>query len=255
MHDIELNPGPIRAARSDMNLTIISLNCRGLGKVDKFRLLLNKAYELVKKGNFILMLQETMVVDETYLSMAWRGQYAFTPGTGKSQGCITLTNASNKIEHVNHYGNRGHDFILSIPNENPILVVNLYAPNRFDDQKVNFFCNLFDNIGNYDCELIVGGDFNVTLSEQERHCRGVTDGEINVATVIKDYIELLNLHDVWEGKNGHTWRRNKMLSRLDRILTRLANYECRQLSTDWTFTTTDHAAVIAIFKHKTKIKK
>jgi hypothetical protein len=39
MHDIELNPGP--------SLTIITLNCRGLGNINKFRLLLNKMYEVI----------------------------------------------------------------------------------------------------------------------------------------------------------------------------------------------------------------
>jgi len=37
MHDIKSNPGPIRK----VSLKVITLNCRGLGDIDKFRLLLN----------------------------------------------------------------------------------------------------------------------------------------------------------------------------------------------------------------------
>jgi hypothetical protein len=37
MHDIETNPGPGK------KLKIITINCRGLGKIKKFRLSLNKA--------------------------------------------------------------------------------------------------------------------------------------------------------------------------------------------------------------------
>jgi hypothetical protein len=79
IHDIELNPGPQpevtidinhEPAKSKVGLTIITLNCRGLGNIDKFRLLLNKAYDHIHKNNCIIMLQETMVVDDTYINLA-----------------------------------------------------------------------------------------------------------------------------------------------------------------------------------------
>jgi hypothetical protein len=47
MNDIESNPGP------GEKLKIITLNCRGLGEIDKFRLLLNKAYDIMQKNYMI----------------------------------------------------------------------------------------------------------------------------------------------------------------------------------------------------------
>jgi hypothetical protein len=67
MHDVEVNPGPNQA------LMCITINCRGLGNIDKFRLLLNKAYEYIRNGAVVICLQETMIVSDRYLELAWRG--------------------------------------------------------------------------------------------------------------------------------------------------------------------------------------
>ncbi len=64
MHDIETNPGPA------VKLKIITINCRGLGEIEKFRLLLNKAYDMMQKGNMIMMIQETMITNSRYLNLA-----------------------------------------------------------------------------------------------------------------------------------------------------------------------------------------
>jgi hypothetical protein len=55
MNDIETNPGP------GEKLRVVTINCRGLGEINKFQLLLNKAYNMMQKGNLIMMIQETMV--------------------------------------------------------------------------------------------------------------------------------------------------------------------------------------------------
>jgi len=49
MNNIEPNPGPLQT------LTVITLNCRGLGNIDKTRPLLNKLYQYAKKGPLIAM--------------------------------------------------------------------------------------------------------------------------------------------------------------------------------------------------------
>jgi hypothetical protein len=43
MYDIETNPGP------GEKLKIITINCRGLGEIKKFRLLFNRAYDIMQK--------------------------------------------------------------------------------------------------------------------------------------------------------------------------------------------------------------
>ncbi len=71
--------------------------------------------------------------------------------------------------------------------------------------------------------------------------------------MILDYLEDLNLSDAWShvNKSGcYTWRRGdrgEVMSRLDRIFSRLNGFKLNSIVTDWTFTTTDHAAVVAEF--------
>ena len=48
------------------------------------------------------MIQETMITNSRYLDLAWRGKYVFTPGTGNSQGCITLTHNDVTITDIEH---------------------------------------------------------------------------------------------------------------------------------------------------------
>ncbi len=199
-----------------MSLTVITLNCHGLGSVDKFRLVLNKANEYVNKGNTIILLQETMITNENYLKLAWRGKSVFTPGTGNSQGCITLTNSDANIEHIYHLGNRGHYFIYSSLMTDVTVIMNIYAPTGStgsNDVKTEFFNDAFNTLGNYDCDIIMGGDMNVTLCHADRHRRGVMPAEEQLAEMIKEFVELLHLNDVWQDKKGYTWRKEQKMSK------------------------------------------
>jgi len=249
IHDIEPNPGPISDASTKVTLTIVTLNCRGLGSTDKFRLILNKAHELMTKGETIIMLQETMVANDNYLKLAWRGNSVFTPGTGNSLGCITLTNATSNISLINQIGNRGHYFTYSSPLITTAIIMNLYAPQGFDEAKTDFFIDNFNIISNYDCDIIVGGDMNVTLRPNDRHCRGVTNAELTLAEEILGYQQALGLEDTWQGKSGYTWQKGQKMSKLDRIFYRITNFKLKTNRVDWTLAKTDHAAVIAKFEH------
>jgi len=249
IHDIELNPGPTSVMNTKVSLTVVTLNCRGLGSTDKFRLILNKAYEFMNKGETIIMLQETMVVHDNYLKLAWRGNSVFTPGIGNSLGCITLTNATSNISLINQIGNRGHYFTYSSPLITTAIIMNLYAPQGFDEAKTNFFIDNFNIISNYDCDIIVGGDMNVTLRPNDRHCRGVTNAELILAEEILAYQQALGLEDTWQGKSGYTWQKGQKMSKLDRIFYRITNFKLKSNKVDWTLAKTDHAAVVARFEH------
>jgi hypothetical protein len=250
MNDIEVNPGPNTMTK----LKVITANCRGLGNIEKFRLLLNKVAKCSSKQNTVALLQETMVIDDSYVKMAWRGHSVVTPGTGNSKGCITLLNSDTIIENVTHLGDRGHYFTYKHNMEEPIVIFNIYAPNGFNAEKTDFFANIFDIVSNLDCDVIMGGDFNVTLDESDRLNRGATPGELELARYIKESANNFNLEDVWHLRSGFTWRKRKQMSKLDRIFTRLSNYDLSNLNTEWTFTTSDHAAVITEFVHKVKTK-
>jgi len=245
MHDIELNPGPDKNVR----LTILTLNCRGLGNMDKFRLLLNKIYKLKQKGSVIALLQETMVVSDNYLALAWRGKYVLTPGTGNSKGCITLLSENVVVESIKHYGNRGHLFVTSDEQRKKKLVCNIYAPLGYDDNKSNFFNDVFNDILEWEGDVILGGDFNVTLYEQDRHCRGATIAERRLADLVINYTKATDLHDCWEGYSGFTWQKGRKMSKLDRVYTRLDGYTKVDVTTNWSYTQSDHACVSVKLQH------
>ncbi len=112
--------------------------------------------------------------------------------------------------------------------------------------------NVFETIGQYDCDIVLGGDFNVTLNDSDRQNRGTTPGERDLALLITESTEHLGLEDIWRNKTGFTWCKGKVMSKLDRIYTKLSQYKLKKVEVDWTFTSTDHAAVISQFKHITK---
>jgi hypothetical protein len=246
IHDIETNPGP----NKNVTLTVITLNCRGLGNIDKFRLLLNKIYNLALKGPVVALLQETMIVNDNYLALAWRGKYVLTPGTGNSKGCITLFSANVEIGGVHHYGHRGHRIIVTDEVGKQHLVCNIYAPLGFDENKSNFFDEVFNDILEWESEVILGGDLNITLQEQDRHCRGATSAELRLAEEFKNYIHAADLEDCFAGRTGYTWRKGHKMSKLDRVYTRLEGYEIRDTSTNWSYTQSDHACVLVKLEHR-----
>jgi len=139
IHNIEANPGPVLGRPSTVMLTLITLNCRWLGNMDKFRLLLNKINKYMKTGLTIVMLQEAMIITDRLLELAWRGKYVHTPGTGNSQVCITLLNQGSAITSIQHYRLRGHSFQLRNIVYGEVLVCNIYAPNGLLMIRITFF--------------------------------------------------------------------------------------------------------------------
>ena len=175
MHDIETNPGPAKR----ISLKIITFNCRGLNNIDKCRLLLNKISKIIDNGQAVVMLQEMMIVTDNYLKLAWRGKYIHTPGTGNSQGCVTLLPSTVEIISTEHFGTRGHYAQVTrlTATDETVAIYNIYAPNGFGQEKLEFMNSLFEKISTHAGNTILGGDINTTLSNNDRHNRGVTTAE------------------------------------------------------------------------------
>ena len=248
MHDMETNPG------LGEKLKIITMNCRGLGEIEKFRLLLNKAYDITQKGKMVMMIQETMITNSRYLDLAWRGKYIFTPGTGNSQGCITLTHNDVTITDIEPIQNRGHYFKLTDADNKQTLIANIYALLGYNNEKNEFFNNIMNIIANYAGEkIILGGEFNITLTDSESLRRQRTESKKRIAENINIKINENDLADAWAGQIGYTWKRGKTQSRLDKIYTRISQYTNKKLETNWTLTKSDNTAVILALEHKEEI--
>jgi hypothetical protein len=132
LNDMETNPG------TGEKLKIITMNCRWLGEIEKFRLLLNKAHDTMQKCKMIIMIQETMIINSRYLDVAWRGKYVFTPGTGNNQNCITLMHNDVTITDIEHIQNRGHHFKIIEAENKLTLIVNIYALLGYNNEKLTF---------------------------------------------------------------------------------------------------------------------
>ncbi len=248
-NDIEANPGPRILEDVNKQINIITLNCRGLGKIEKFRLTLKKAAEILKKQPCsIILLQETMIKVDSYLKIAWKGTYAITYGNGNSQGCITLADSNITFSNQVNFENRGHYVEVEGLKAKKVAVLNIYAPTGYANNKRDFFNEVIDMIENTRCEdIVMAGDFNITFGQQDRLGRNTCAGETTLAKYVSDRLDSLGMEDAWRGYTGMTWKRGNVMSRLDRIYAKLQNLKLASVITDWTMCDSDHAMVMATY--------
>ena len=247
--DVEKNPGPIREA------TLLTLNCRGLKNQNKLRQLLNRLYSSHNiSKNFVAALQETHLEFST-LSYSWKGSNIFTPGLGHKGGCVTLLGENMRLIESTDIDNEGHVAVVNSIDTNHIntfIIINLHAPCAHDEIKIDFFIKirmLIDSYQNkYDnTDIILLGDFNTAFSDLDRINTRYTATEINIAERINNIVYDLNLNDCWDKLTGPvmTWRHGKKMSKLDRI--RWSDNDDNvtiKVQTDWTYTVSDHCAVV-----------
>ena len=196
------------------------------------------------------------------LRYLWRGESHITPGNGNSLGCITLVTAPYKIVKTFELGQRGHVLALSKddPNKVELVVANAYAPNGFDQEKRLFFSELLDATLDvktmYSCSnVILGGDLNIVLNEDEVKKRAYSPCERRLADELKVMLNQADLTDGWQKVKSHTpcytWTSNRsgqtsFLS-LDRVLYSENKLTLNGQTADWSISISDHAAVVARF--------
>ncbi len=61
------------------------------------------------------------------------------------------------VDEIEHLGNRGHLYTMTDDTGQKIKVCNVYAPNGFDEGKVAFYHEVFNLVGQWDGDLILGG--------------------------------------------------------------------------------------------------
>ena len=258
------------------DLQVLTLNVRGLSDPKKVRHLVNTCYKRTKqaKDSFFLF-QETYVPSLGLLDYIWRGDYYLTPGTGNSLGCISLISPPYKIIQSRDIEQRGHVLALSKTDINKVdcILVNIYAPNGFDELKIKFFekaietvCEMKDemNCGN----VFMAGDFNLVFSTSEVMNRRITVAEERVAEIVRNLLSRCQLIDGWGilKTSSFTWGTSRTgsqaFSTLDRVCFASNEYALIEKECDWSASLSDHAAVIARFNsiqkatsHKTVIPR
>ena len=269
--NVESNPGPGEdQPRSQprqpkpSQLMVKSYNVRGLNDERKLRHLLNCIYKSPGSctgGDNIICLQETFIENAGKIPYLWRGNYVMTAGNGQSCGCITLLSSHLNVVETRIIGSRAHVAVCQRSNENQpsYIIANLYAPNPNNNEKIEFFNNVFDVVHElsekYNCtSILVAGDFNTVLSERETKNRNFSAQEKRVADNIKSLMGTTGLVDCWEKKKLFTWRRpnSNIFSTIDRILFSVEGFELESVKSDWTLSFSDHAAAQIGLKIKNK---
>ena len=268
--NIETNPGPAHQLTSPpaqlpiATTQAVTYNVRGLKDETKLRHLINYLHkeDPGKNVDFIVCLQETYLEKDGRLPFLWRGNYHLTPGNGNSCGCITMLSPHLNIVASQDIENRAHILACQKSGSTDIsyLIVNLYAPNPNNSEKVDFFEKIFDTLHEfelrYNCrKSIVLGDFNLTLDKKESKNRLFTAQEQRVAAVVKKLCEEGGFSDLWEDTTEATWNRanSNIFSTIDRIMFNKDKLEEIQKKTNWALSCSDHAAVEVKFRAKSEL--
>ena len=207
-------------------LELSSLNVRGLNNQKKRKTI----FQWLKSSHpGIVLLQEThsLEEDEKAWVSEWDNDIIFAHGTNNSRGVAILLDS--KYEYIINKVDRdlqGRFIILNLSIDSVVFViVNIYAPTKDDaySQKV-FYDELAKNLDAYiDCNIIIGGDFNVCLNPTLDKQGGIKEKQSLCAKQIETIAENLDLIDIWRALNENTkrftWRsqtrKGRVSSRLD----------------------------------------
>ena len=152
-------------APNNISFKLLSLNARGIRSFEKRKALFGW---LMKDKSDICFLQEsysTPEVERIWKSQ-WKGQMFFSHGTEHSKGVLILIKNSLEFELKTSKVDQNGRFIIleASVQDHPFLFVNLYAPNKTNEQSM-FFEEISEELDNLslaeDCNIIIGGDFNV----------------------------------------------------------------------------------------------
>ena len=263
--DIEVNPGPLIGQNSvqdnnrEAQLQVISYNVRGLANEKKYRHLINHFNRTLgnKNVDVIIGLQETMIQDPLKIPFLWRGNLHLTPGTGNGRGCLMLVSNHLNVIAKRDIADRGHVLALQKQGEQKTsyIIANIYAPNAHNADKISFFEEVIDTIlefeERFDCNnVLMIGDFNLIFKDREKDNRSFSGNEKRIASTIARLLGEIDLRDAWNGQVAFTWRRanSNTFSMLDRVMYRSGVLEKLSIQTNWSVSSSDHAAVEASFK-------
>ena len=251
MQGVESNPGPGEAKDKKPNLTIRSYNCNGLGNLDKFRRVLIKVRDEVRKGGIVL-LQETHIVDEKIIETYWKMKYSTSCVSTNSKGVIILYDDSWVIWEQT-WDDEGRCTAIVIEKDFvKLLVVNVYCPTGDPVRSREFMEKVYDEIYRLldkhpDSFVVLGGDFNACMEDNDSLNRNKSASESRLTEYIKINNKTCGLEDAYrtlEKEGGYTWSRDVCQSRLDYVF--VSGYltsRIKRVSINIAFEQSDHASL------------
>ena len=182
-----------------MELTIGSINARGLGDRSKRREFFNW---LRKKQMAMYFIQEAHCTENNMHDWRaeWGYQALFSCCSSKKAGVIILFNNTFTFQISRTYCDPGGRYIICdlITNGKQLTLANIYAPNNDDP---TFFTSVFERLADFKCdEVIIGGDYNLVLDVEKDKKGGLAKTHKKSLEVINSFCEDFDLIDVWRIK-------------------------------------------------------
>ena len=245
--NVESNPG---MKINNSTISVLTYNCNGLGDPKKLKRLLTKLTNKVEQG-CIVFLQETHIIDTSYLNTLWKNKFESNCSKTNSAGVIILyKNSFDLIDSYKDVEGRHLTIVLKSDDRHHIAT-NVYFPNDhkkgiiFAEQiylKVLEFQHKYPD--NY---TLLAGDFNTCMSENDYLNRNSSPNEKILSEMIAFNNKTTSLVDAYRAIHkvgGYTWNRGKCYSRLDYIYVSsnlIPNIV--KVEHNWNFETSDHAAL------------
>lgn len=204
-------------------ITVASVNCRGLGNVQKRR---DVFHYLRQKRYSIYFLQDTHLDPklDKYITAEWGFTSYFCSNNTRSRGVAILFNNDFEFKVKGIFRDNGGNFLMVHIStmKMDVLLVNIYGPNRDDP---NFYTNLNENIAKLKIpNLILAGDWNLVLDPTIDYCNYKRTNNVKAQEKVEEIIADHCLVDIWRELNPQlqrfTWRRTNPFqqSRLDFFL-------------------------------------
>lgn len=205
-----------------IDIKCLSVNIRGLNKSLKRRSVFRWLHH--QNCSFVF-LQETYSSKEceNFWQAEWGGETFFSHGTNHSKGTMILINPKIKCKVEKNICDKNGRYIIldTVLANTRIILVNIYAPNDVN-QQVSFFKELQKQLQEFSDEtIIIGGDFNCTLSEKDKKGGNSSNRKQMVVEEINKLCNFYDLNDIWRCLNPNaeefTWRNKsfKIQCRLD----------------------------------------
>ena len=193
-------------------LHICTINCKGLQQAEKRNRIIEWTNQ--QKCN-ILFMQETHFTDNLMkkLDNDFPGDFFLSNGTSSARGVAIWVKKGHNFKIVDsHNDSEGRFLLINVEiNESMFTLVNIYAPNNSKARNI-FFKYVKTSIDNYSLgQLVIGGDFNDILSEQDTKNKIKNQKFDKPVNSLKTLIRSLKITDIWREKNVHktqfTWSR------------------------------------------------
>ncbi len=261
--NVERNPGPQNQNPGKMkNIDFLTYNCNGMANKNKLKRIISKSNKIVEKGG-VVMLQETHITKDNQISFLTKNDFQISPFRSNSAGVITLYGKNYKTIHSSNDKEGRQLYTVIQEGEIKFLVVNIYCYNdhkKSIKQIEEVYCKILEITGEIpDCHIILGGDFNSCMTQDDYMNRKKSQAEEELTKLIGSNNALCNLIDSYNLNKvspGYTWNRGNCYSRLDYIYisSELSN-KVISSEVDWAFEKSDHAAVKTTINIQTEIRK